>query len=369
MRTDICCIFNYGSHYRKSIFQLMDKELKCDFYLGDKVPGNIKAMDYNSLIGFRKCLKNVFFFGNYYWQCNSIWIILKPYNHILIDGEPYCISNWIILFFGKLLGKKIYTWSHGWYGRETRIKKIIKKIFFNLAYHIFLYGDYAKDLMQKEGFAVHKMSCIYNSLDYDNQLNIRKSLKATTIFKDHFKNDKPNLIFIGRLMTDKRLDLLLKAIAKLNLQAPHFNLTLIGATENNDELLSLTIELAIGDNVWFYGACYDEEIISDLIYNADLCVSPGNVGLTAIHAMSYGTPVLTHNNFPYQGPEYEAISDGFTGTFFKHENFESLAESIQHWFSLRLEREQIRKKCYEIVDTKYNPYYQIGVLKGVLNRM
>jgi len=32
----------------------MDQEFKCDFYIGDKLPGSIKKMDYNSLIGFKK---------------------------------------------------------------------------------------------------------------------------------------------------------------------------------------------------------------------------------------------------------------------------------------------------------------------------
>ena len=44
-------------------------------------------------------------------------------------------------------------------------------------------------------------------------------------------------------------------------------------------------------------------------------VSPGNVGLTAIHSLSYGTPVLTHNNFNNQMPEVESIQPGFNGYF------------------------------------------------------
>ncbi len=69
--------------------------------------------------------------------------------------------------------------------------------------------------------------------------------------------------------------------------------------------------------IWLYGACYDEEIIGELIFNAQLCVSPGNVGLTAMHSLVYGTPVITHNNFSNQSPEFEAIIDGKTGSFSK----------------------------------------------------
>jgi len=366
MKENICCIFNFGSHYRKSIYLLMDRELKCDFYFGNKIPGNIKAMNYQLLAGYQKSLKNIYLFGNFYWQKGSIGLIFKRYKHIIIDGELYNISNWLILILSKLLGKKTYCWTHGWYGRESRVKIIIKKIFFGLSYHIFLYGDYARELMIKEGFINEKLSCIYNSLDYDKQLMIRKKLNYLKIYNTHFKNENLNLIFIGRLTRSKRIDILLHALKKLKNQSQNFNLTLIGDGECKNKLISLSVQLGLIKNIWFYGACYNEEKLAELIYNADLCVSPGNVGLTAMHSMSYGTPVLTHNNYPYQMPEFEAIINEKTGIFFEYENYISLAEKIRYWFSLNLDRGLIRKNCYDVIDTKYNPHYQISLLKNVI---
>nr|WP_321522420.1 glycosyltransferase [uncultured Macellibacteroides sp.] len=365
--SSVCCVFNYGSHYRTSVYQLMDKELKCDFYFGDYIPGNIKAMDYKSLIGFKNTLKNVWIIGNYYWQCNSVGIVFKPYKHIIMEGEPYCVSSWLILFLAKLSGKKTYTWTHGWYGRESVIKKLIKKIFFSMAHHILLYGDYAKELMLKEGFDTEKLTCIYNSLDYDNQLAIREKLKPSTIYSDYFKNGNKNLMFVGRLTQSKRFDLLLQALSKLKSQSYNFNLTLIGNGEAKEKLMILTKKLGLENNVWFYGACYDDQELSALIYNADICVSPGNIGLTAMHAMVYGTPVITHDNYKYQGPEFEAVRDGITGTFFEYGNSDSLAESIIRWFKKSTDRDAIRKNCYNIIDTRYNPHCQVSHLKKIIN--
>lgn len=362
----ICCIFNYGSHYRKSIYQLMDQELKCDFFFGDNLPGNIKKMDYHSLKGYKKSLRNIWLFNNFYWQKNSVNLVFKPYKHYLIDGEPYCISSWIILILAKMLGKKTYCWTHGWYGKEGNLKRNLKKIFFGLAHHIFLYGDYAKSLMLKEGFKASKLSCIYNSLDYELQLSLRKVMVPGEIYKKYFKNNNPVLIFTGRLTPEKKLSMLLDALARLNSMSYPVNLILVGSGEMTDSLKELGKSLQIDKQVWFYGACYDEKELSELIYNADLCVSPGNVGLTAIHAMTYGTPVLTHNNYPFQGPEFEAIEESKTGTFFDHDNLESLVVQIQFWFSLPLNREQIRSNCFKVIDTKYNPFYQINVLKEQL---
>lgn len=103
-----------------------------------------------------------------------------------------------------------------------------------------------------------------------------------------------------------------------------------------------------------------------MFYNADVCVSPGNVGLTAIHSLTYGCPVITHNNFPFQGPEFESIIQGKTGDFFQENDVNSLADTIQKWLSQNLHsREAIRQFAYQTIDTKWNLYYQMNILKQV----
>ena len=125
-------------------------------------------------------------------------------------------------------------------------------------------------------------------------------------------------------------------------------------------------DLGLTNQVWFYGACYDERRIAELLYNADLCVSPGNVGLTAMHAMTFGCPVISNDNFSTQMPEFEAIEDGKTGTFFKENDIESLAEAISRWRDSSPDRELVRKACYKVIDEKYNPHLQLETLKKVI---
>ena len=143
-------------------------------------------------------------------------------------------------------------------------------------------------------------------------------------------------------------------------------MTYIGDGPKKAELEALVQESGLKDNVWFYGACYDEKQISQLIYNADLCVSPGDIGLTAIHSMTFGTPVITHNDFSHQGPEFEAIDDGRTGTFYQVNDVDDLANCIQTWLNNGLNREQIRQNCYEVIDNKYNPHRQVEMIRKVI---
>jgi glycosyltransferase involved in cell wall biosynthesis len=117
---------------------------------------------------------------------------------------------------------------------------------------------------------------------------------------------------------------------------------------------------------WFVGALYDEQEIARYLYFADICVSPGNVGLTGIHALSYGLPVITNDNFEQQMPEFEAIEQGRTGDFFKEDDVCSLADKIESWLKNNNDRELVREQCYQVIDEKYNPNYQVNLVKAVL---
>lgn len=263
--------------------------------------------------------------------------------------------------------KKVYLWTHGIYGKENYFELLWKKILLGLADELFIYGDYSCNLMKQLGFDSNKLHVIHNSLAYDVQLELRNKMKVSDLYQEHFKNDAPVVIFIGRLMPNKKLDLLVEAIYQLKQKGTICNLVFIGDGSEKDKLKSKASVLNIENNIWFYGACYDEKVNAELIYNADLCVSPGNIGLTAMHVLMFGCPVITHDDFAYQMPEFESVRPNCTGNFFKKDDLASLVDAIDTWLlSHKTSREQIRRECYKEIDTYWNPYYQMNILKSVI---
>ena len=362
----LCILYNFAQHYRTNIFTLIDKTFNCDWVFGD-VMGDVKKMDYTLLHGKVTETNTKHLFGGWYWQPGVIGQLFKDYDHYILLGETRALSTWMFCVLARLLKpkKKVYFWTHGWYGKETLLESFIKKLEFKLPNGgIFTYGNYARNLMIKEGFDSSKLFTIHNSLAYDKQIEVRKQLSETAVYKEHFGNDNKNLFFVGRLTAVKKLDQILKAMVICLGRGIEYNLTFIGGGEKTEELKTLTKSLGLESQVWFYGPCYDEKELSSLIYNADLCVAPGNIGLTAMHSMVFGTPCITHNDFPYQMPEFEAIKEGITGTFFKRDNVEDLAAQIDKWFETNgKKRGVVRNACIKEIDDEWNPYFQIGVLK------
>lgn len=358
----LCLIYNFAPHYREAVFTAIDQCYDCDWYFGEN-KSDIKEMDVSKL-------KNVYRYksiGNpskLYWQGAYIpCLFKKEYQTYFVLAESRSISFLLFvilkaLFFRK---KKVYGWSHGLYGRENWLLRVLTKIRMSCMDGLFVYNNRARNLMIDTGIAPNKLFTIYNSLDYDKQLQLRKTVGVSDIFKKHFGNDNPVIMFIGRLTEVKRLDILLESVKRLRESGHYYNVVLVGNGSHEPTLREFVENNKLP--VWFYGACYDEKVNAQLIINADLCVSPGNIGLTAIHSLMFGCPIITHDDFPWQMPEFEAIQKGITGDFFKKDDVQSLSDAITRWFTNNHDREEVRKACYKEIDTNWNPNNQMRIIK------
>jgi len=309
--------------------------------------------------------------GVCFWQKGVIRLAFDPNFHTIIYwGGAHCLSTWLSALFGRFRKKKIVFWGHGIYGNESKLKLFIRKTFYRLAHKHLLYGRRAKRLMVAHGFNAENLYVIFNSLDYDQHKALQKKYSELTrrevypFFKDP---ELPVLVFIGRLTSVKRLDLLLHAVNIINREKVAVNLLFIGDGPLRERLEKLGQKGIFDRWLHFVGASYSEEENGRYLFFADLCVSPGNVGLTSIHSLSFGTPVCTHGNFNNQMPEAEAIIAGYNGFFFKENDLDDLVKGIKTWLMENPDKEQVRKQCMEIIDTYYNPKYQLSVFDRLVN--
>ncbi len=365
----LCCVFNYNPLYRWPIFHAMDDEFDCDFFFGDTVHQNIQNFDPNKLRGFRhyiitkKIGKRGFVFHK-----NIKDIFSKQYTHYLLTGNSSYGVNWLVLLYAKLFKIKVYLWTHGIHSSTSSKKgKFVNKLFFKYVDGIFLYGEYAVPYMIDIGCKQEKLHIIHNSLDTNLQTDIYNSISPDDVYSSHFGNHRPNVIYLGRIQKRKKIDELIKAIALCKNAGEFINLTLVGPQEDDDSIFQQVKELKIDNQLWLYGPCYDEEHIAKLLYNADVFVCPSAVGLSCIHSLSYGTPVVTNDDFENQMPEFEAIQEGVTGSFFKNTDVQDLANKITFWIHRNKEEKLItRKAARREILKAWSVDYQINVFKSVL---
>lgn len=367
----LALIFPYAPAYRQAIYELIDDDFRPDWWFAGNAVRPLKQYDYSRLRSCSLEMKEKKVAGPVERYADFPMRDIRGYEYLIMPGVIRNTTIWGALIRARLRPKKypkIWIWTHGWYGKENWIERMIKRVYFALPAGIMVYGEYARDLMKDNGVDAEKIKIIANSLDYDTQLVLRNSISPSGIYRNIFGNDSPVLVYIGRLTAYKDLERLIEAMAMLRDDGRDCNLCLIGDGEMKQELERLTRERNLTDRVHFVGACYDERKNAEYIYNADLCVSPGNVGLTAMHTMMFGTPVLTHDTFMYQGPEFEAITPGKTGDFFTYKDTRSLTDAIAKWLSEHKDdREQVRQDCYEEIDRKWNPHEQMKTLHDIID--
>ena len=362
----ITVVYHYFAKYREPVFEQLvdDFEGEITFISGDEVDiPNLKLIDFPHKKIKRVKVENFWIYG-ILWQRDLLVKVLKSKpDSVVFLGQYNFLSTWVVSLLLRISKVKVLFWGHGFYGNESILKSTVRKIFNIIPNKHLVYGEHAKRLLVDKCFIKQKnIEVIYNSLDFQKHNYYYKSLSDHKLSCPAFATLPDNYaVFIGRLTKVKQLDLVIRALAELNSRSNSEKCTLviIGEGPEYNYLLSLVKDLSVQDFVIFYGACHDEYKISSILYGASVCISPGNVGLTAIHSLSYGTPVISHDNPTEQMPEYEAIVPGRTGLLFKQNDIASLIESIAYFSNMQSsERSMIRASCRDVILKKYNPIVQ-----------
>lgn len=308
------------------------------------------------------------------WLLKGYWpaVVDRSCDALIILANPNMPASWLMAIVGRLTGKKVLFWAHGWLKQEPIFKRVFRNLYFRLADHMLVYGERSRKIGISLGYPVDRITVVFNSLDFERAkalvAQIESGAEALPKPQDLFaEKDRPLIICTARLTKLCRFDLLLHAAAKLKNEERPINVLLVGDGAERQSLEQLARELGV--HAHFYGACYDEQILARLIYFSDLTVSPGKIGLTVIHSLSYGTPAITHGDLDEQMPEVETILPGETGAFFKRGNADDLAIAIKAWLQSGKDRTAVRKACYDMIAGNWNPRQQRILIETAIEKV
>lgn len=365
-----CGIFtNIAPLYTRPLWieLLKSEDIEYSFYSSKSGFAGIKTIDNLEKDKFRwYFLKNLYFKKKVIFQIGLISSCIRSnYDAYIFGGEMHNISCWLGAMICRIRNRPVIIWGHGVYGTEKGIKKFLRYSFNRLAVAHLVYGNYARNIMIRAGMSGEKLFTCYNSLDFSIHQKIylqRDDEYLKSLRQDLFRNNSnlPVIIFIGRLTPEKKLSILLDAIKSSLVKGNIYNCLFVGDGTEYENLRKKAENLGISEQVCFYGASYDEVNNSNLIMMADCCVSPGNIGLTAIYSLSLGTPVITHDNMGNQMPEAEAVIPGETGLFFREDDAEDLASSIDDMLGKR-RKVQMEKNCIRHIENFWNPKNQSAI--------
>jgi 1,2-diacylglycerol 3-alpha-glucosyltransferase len=360
------------AHYRSALLRELRASTDCEYFLfGDTHDryGNIPACDLSSDPRFR-LTPYIRFLKVLAWQKGTVGPTLcGDFDAYILEGDAYYLSTWVGAILAKLRGRRVLFWSHGWTRLDRGVKRLVRQLFYRLADGLLLYGDRAKSIGIQCGFAAERLYVMYNSLDFDNQQRCSSNVgpeDVAALRRELFGPEPvPVVLATARLTEKKRFDLLIRALGILNRRGGRVALLLVGDGPARASLESLA--RSQGVRVVFAGACYDEPGLARYFACACVTAMPGEVGLTCMHSLGYGVPVVTHSDPSRQMPEFEAILPGVTGDLFEPDNVEDLAEKLDRWTQHTTVPEHVRKACLARIENRYNARFQARAIELALS--
>ena len=232
--------------------------------------------------------KNLHFFaGRFYlcWQAGLMkWMYAWNPDVLILEANPRYLSSKGAIRWMKRKKRKVIGWGLGSplpQGVLSSLRLNQRRKFIRHFDALITYSQQGADQYAALGFPEERIFIAPNAV-------AGKPTCAAPKRPQKYDLNQAQVLFVGRLQSRKKVDVLIQACALLPDEMQP-QLHIVGDGPARSELVELTEK--IYPKVKFYGAMHGEELAA-LFKKADLFVLPGTGGLAVQEAMSYALPVI-----------------------------------------------------------------------------
>lgn len=298
-------------HYRDDFFSILREHILLDIYIYNSEEKSLRQ-------GFQRSKSDVRHIRNWQRQglllYNPIQFLFRKYDVLVLMLHFAHITTWLLLLTKPFHRKKIILWGQG-----ISVKRYLKekqkpdwklKWMIKLADGAWIYMD--KECEQwKRIFPDKPIVALGNSLTgVEDMVKYQPSASIDDLRSKYGISQHRIFIFCARFESPYRRVDLLEAIIQ-HLDATENGFVIIGAGKFKPDFSRY-------NNVYEFGAVYDNNVKRELFCLSDLYLQPGWVGLSIVEAMAYGKPICTfkRSEETLQCVEYSYIIDGYNGMIF-----------------------------------------------------
>ena len=345
-------------HYRFKFFkiitekfsniEIMAGEHQCIGPSSSKESKNIASLNHNVV-----CLLS----HQVMWQKNiSISSKYKKGDVVLISGNPRILSNYLVIIEAKFRGLKLVWFGQGWTAGSNSTRNLIKRLVMSFCDSVILYTQEESENTRLFMSRNKRIFYLNNTVDTENIFSVKNKI-SIDMLKDFKKNMSINeskvLLFVGRLEGKDKLNVLLDSLVNVCSKKDRVLLIVIGDGSCLSKYKEYSIKKGIASNVRWLGGVYKEEELAYWFLSADCFVYPGAIGLSLLHAFSYGLPVITHNNLKNHMPEIVALDDRYNGLLYKENDYNHLTKVIINMISDHEMRTKFSRNALKVVEDRF----------------
>ncbi len=165
------------------------------------------------------------------------------------------------------------------------------------------------------------------TIDIENVIPISCGIDKRNYHPDLTPREHHRVLFVGRLTTEKHVELTLAAVAKLAPELPNITFDIVGGGDQRRNLEQTTQRLGLQDRVTFHGRVSEEELRASY-GKADVFAIASIAELQSIatmEAMASGLPIVGANAVALP----HLVNDGVNGYLFEPGNVDELADKLR----------------------------------------
>ena len=223
----------------------------------------------------------------------------EKFDLIDVSVFPYfsCFTVKAVSFLKK--NPSVFTWHEVWddywyeyMGKAGFFGKLVEKLVSKISDKNIAVSDWTKKRLEILGVPQENITVIPNGIDLNRISEIEPEGGQTSAGLEGKLYD---VIFAGRLIKEKNVDVLLKAVALLKADFPEIRCCIVGDGPEKAELVELAKKIRVYENVGFVGFQEYEALIGKIKASKVLILpsSREGFGMVVIEAFACGVPVVT----------------------------------------------------------------------------
>lgn len=289
---------------------------------------------------------------------------------IIIQSITGNVSYRRVVNWAKRNNKIIINWTSAWdpgyaKGILLKFKNFLVSTFYKKGHYVLTYSTKAIRYVKERGIDESKIDVCYNGIEIDDMLLNENEIleKSESIAKQYDLVNSFTFIFVGGLLPEKKVDLLIDAFNKISLQNKSVKLVIIGDGPLKDIILERIKQLN-NKNIIYLGRIINDV---DQYFAASTCfVLPGSGGLGLNQAMFWRKICIASEA---DGTEEDLVIDGKTGFRFVNNDSESLAVAMQKAINLSVsDLELMGNQAREIILKRNNVNHMVNVFVKTIVR-